>query len=152
MASNSVPVDDDSDPAPVAPRKKARPAPFGSNAVTHGNVLRLKMDGDIEQIHGASQPTGFTIVLPKRKSLEAAAPLASRDSRIASMRVANEDGGAELSVSFKDGVPNYQVRAKGDTLEIVLAQAGQAGDRAPEAHVVKKKSTTPTTKRTRRHR
>jgi hypothetical protein len=44
------------------------------------------------------------------------------------MRVTNEANGAELSVTFKDGVPNYQVRAKGDTLEIVLATAGRVFD------------------------
>jgi hypothetical protein len=105
--------------------KLLRVAPFGNGAVRHGNVLRIKMDGVIEKIEGASLPTGFTVVLPNRKSLEAAAPLAARDSRIASIRVTNEAHGAELTVAFKDGVPNYQVRAKGDTLELVLASVGR---------------------------
>jgi hypothetical protein len=99
-------------------------APFGSGPVAHGNLLHIKMDGPIEKIEGASTPTGFTVVIPNRRSLEAAAPLAARDGRIASMRVTNEAHGAELAVTFKDGVPNYQVRAKGDTLEIVLATLG----------------------------
>jgi hypothetical protein len=106
-------------------RKPVRVAPFGNGAVTHGNVLHIKMDGVIEKIEGASLPTGFTVVVPNRKSLEAAAPLAARDSRIGSIRVTNEAHGAELTVAFKDGVPNYQVRAKGDTLELVLASAGR---------------------------
>src|SRR6185503_20915492 len=92
--------------------------------VAHGNVLRLKMDGAIEKLQGAAQPTGFTVAVPDRRSLEAAGPLAARDSRIASIKVTNDGAGAELAVAFKDGVPNYQVRAKGDTLEIVLAQIG----------------------------
>jgi hypothetical protein len=108
-----------------AHRKPGRVAPFGSGLVTHGNVLRIKMDGVIEKIEGASSPMGFTVVVPNRRSLEAAAPLAARDSRIGSIRVSNETHGAELTVSFKDGVPNYQVRAKGDTLELVLATAGR---------------------------
>lgn len=149
--SAPMPVDDSMMDAPASTpaRKKvaSAPASFGSGRVGSGNVLRLKMDGDIERIHGASQPTGFTVVLPNRKSLEAAAPLASRDARIATMKVLNEDGGAELSVSFKDGVPNYLVRAKGDTLEIVLAREGQTGERAPEAHVTKKKTRSHTKKR-----
>ncbi|MCL2776838.1 MAG: PilZ domain-containing protein [Polyangiaceae bacterium] len=119
--------------------KKLKVTPFGNGPVGHGNVMRIKMDGAIEKIHGASQPAGFTVVIPGRKSLEAAGPLAAKDSRIAAIRVANETGGAELTVTFKDGVPNYQVRGKGDTLELVLAKAGQAGDKAPEAHVKKKK-------------
>lgn len=106
-------------------RKVGRVTPFGNGAVTHGNVLRIKMDGVIEKIEGASLPTGFTVAIPNRRSLEAAAPLAARDSRIGSIRVANEAHGAELTVMFKDGVPNYQVRAKGDTLELVLASSGR---------------------------
>jgi hypothetical protein len=106
-------------------RKPGHVTPFGSGAVTHGNILRIKMDGVIEKIEGASLPTGFTVVVPNRRSLEAAAPLVSRDSRIGSIRVANEAHGAELTVVFKDGVPNYQVRAKGDTLELVLASTGR---------------------------
>ncbi len=104
--------------------RHAHVAPFGNGPVHHGNVLKLKMDAPIESIEGASQPTGFTVKLPDRKSLEAAAPLAARDSRIAAIKVSNEAAGAELTVTFKDGVPNYQVSARGDTLVIALAPAG----------------------------
>ncbi|KAJ8134874.1 hypothetical protein OY671_011914, partial [Metschnikowia pulcherrima] len=56
--------------------------------------------------------------------------LAARDGRIAAVKVTNDGAGAELTFTFKDGVPNYQVRAKGDTLEISLAPAGKAhGDK-----------------------
>ena len=101
--------------------KLGKVVPFGNGPVSRGNILRLKMDGPIEKIQGAQQPEGFTVVLPNRKSLEPASPLATKDSRIAQIHVANDQNGAELAVSFKDGVPNYQVRAKGDVLEIVLA-------------------------------
>jgi hypothetical protein len=100
-------------------------APFGNGSVTHGNVLKLKMDGAIDKINGAAQPTGFTVSVPGRRALEPAGPLASRDSRIASIKVTNEGSGSQLDVAFKDGVPNYVVRAKGDTLELVLAAPGR---------------------------
>ncbi|AKU96747.1 hypothetical protein AKJ09_03411 [Labilithrix luteola] len=135
------------EPSFDAPKKKpGKVTPFGNGPVGSGNVMRIKMDGAIEKIHGASQPSGFTVVIPGRLSLEAAAPLAAKDSRIAAIRMSNEPSGAELSVTFKDGVPNYQVRAKGDSLELVLAKAGQAGEKAPEAHV------TPTKKKSKKHR
>jgi hypothetical protein len=109
-------------------------APFGNGAVTHGAVLRLKMDGAIEKINGAAEPTGFSVTVPGHKSLEPAGPLAARDSRIASIRVTNDPNGAQLDLAFKDGVPAYLVRAKGDTLEIVLAPiAGAAHDTPPTA-------------------
>ncbi len=127
---------------PLAGSKNGKATPFGNGTVTHGNVLKIKMDGAVTRIQGASQPSGFTVVIPGRKSLDAAGPLASKDPRIAAIRVSNEPAGAELTVTFKDGVPNYQVKAHGDVLEMHLAKSGRAGDKAPEAHAkprVKKK-------------
>ncbi|MDB4938294.1 MAG: hypothetical protein JWP87_5266 [Labilithrix sp.] len=118
---------------PMLNEKPGKVTPFGNGPVSHGNVLKIKMDGPVGRIQGASQPSGFTVVIPGRKSLDAAGPLASKDPRIAAIRVSNENGGAELSVTFKDGVPNYQVKAHGDTLEMHLAKPGHAGDKAPEA-------------------
>lgn len=117
----------------VAPRH-GKPIPFSNGPVRHGNVLRLKMDGPVAAIQGAASPTGFTVLLPGRKSLDSAAPLAMKDPRIAAIKVTNETGGAELSVAFKDGVPNYVVKARNDVLEIHLASAAPQG----EAHVVRK--------------
>jgi len=119
-------------------KKHGKVTPFGNGAVSHGNILHLKMDGAIEQIQGAAQPTGFTVKIPGRKSLEAAGPLAARDGRIAAVKVTNDPAGAELTFTFKDGVPHYQVRAKGDTLEIALAPAGKAGDKDKDKTVAKK--------------
>lgn len=121
----------------ASPGKKGKPASFGNGPVGKGIVLRLKMDGKIDRILGATQPTGFAVVVPGRKSVDAAGSLASRDERIASMDVTNEGSGAQLTVAFKDGVPNYQVRAKGSTLEIVLAKP--VGDARAKATTHKKK-------------
>jgi hypothetical protein len=115
---------DTTPPVVATPKPPTHVTPFGNASVTHGNVLHLKMDGPIEKINGASQPTGFTVSIPNHKALEPAGPLAARDARIASIKVTNDQGGAELDVAFKDGTPNYVVRAKGDTLEIVLAPPG----------------------------
>lgn len=119
--------DDGYEPEPTRTPGQAKPAaPFGDTRVQRGVVLRLKMDGRIERIQGASQPTGFVVSLPRRRSLQPAGPLAAQDARIASLRVVNEPGGAELTATFKDGVPRYLVRAKGDELEIVLARGAVA--------------------------
>ena len=61
--------------------------------------------------------------------------------------MSNGTAGAELSVAFKDGVPNYSVRAKGDVLEIVLASLGApaAASDARPTHVTKRSTeATPT--------
>jgi len=117
-------TEDEESPTRSAHRKHGKVTPFGNGPVHHGNLLHLKMDGPIESIEGAQQPTGFAVKLPGRKSLEAAGPLAARDTRIAAIKVTNDTAGAELTLAFKDGVPNYQVRARGDTLVIALSQPG----------------------------
>lgn len=121
---------------PADKGKKGKPVPFGNGPVAHGNVIKIKMDGQIGELQGASQPSGFTVVIPGRKSVDPAGPLASKDPRISAIRMANEAQGAELTVTFKDGVPNYQVKAHGDTLEMHLAK-GHGSDKAPEAHAKK---------------
>lgn len=126
--------DDGYEPEPARASGRPKPvAPFGDSRVQHGVVLRLKMDGRIERIQGASQPTGFVVSLPRRRSLQPAGPLAAQDARLASLRVVNEPGGAELTATFKDGVPRYLVRAKGDELEIVLARGAVADARDDSA-------------------
>lgn len=120
--------------------KPGKVTPFTNGPVgTHPNTIKIKMDGPIEAIQGATQPAGFTIVTPNRKSAEPAAALADKDPRLAGLNVSNEAGGAELTVTFKDGVPNYLVRAKGDTLELVLAGASSHAEKS-QAHETKKKT------------
>jgi len=120
-ASSPIASTDETD---AVAKKHVRVAPFANGPVHHGNILRLKMDGPIESIEGAQQPTGFVVKIPGRRSLEAAGPLAARDSRIAAIKVSNETACAELTVTFRDGVPNYRVSARGDNLVIALAQVG----------------------------
>lgn len=128
MPSGDMQEPSDADDGPSPDKKKTKVAPFTNGNVRHGNMLTLRMDGAVEKIHGATTPTGFTVTIPGRRSLEAAAPLAQKDPRIASIRVANESNGAELTVAFKDGVPHYTVRAKGDQLQIVLANAKEKAE------------------------
>ena len=120
--------------------KPGKPQPFTNGPVgAHPNIIKIKMDGPIGAIEGATQPAGFTIVTPNRKSLEPAAALADKDARLAGLNVSNEPTGAELTVTFKDGVPNYLVRAKGDTLELVLAGPTGHAEKS-SAHEGKKKA------------
>ena len=109
-------------------KKHPRPQPFTNGPVHHGNILRLKMDGPVEAIEGAQEPAGFLVKLPGRRSLEPASPLAARDGRIQTIKVTNGSSGAELSVTFKDSVPNYRVSARGDSLVIALAPMGSLQD------------------------
>lgn len=118
---------------------------FGQGKVKNPIVLRLKMDGPVEQVNGASGAMGFTISLPGRRSLSTSSELARKDKRIASFQVVNTAQGAEITVQFKDGVPSYLAKAKGNKLEIALGTPGkkkvaskEGGDKKKQAD--KKKS------------
>lgn len=142
-----VPTTPPNDPlaaAALTPKPAGKPGkvtPFTNGPVgAHPNTIKIKMDGPIEAIQGATQPAGFTIVLPNRKSADgAAAALADKDPRLAGLNLSNEASGAELTVTFKDGVPNYLVKAKGDTLELSLAGESKHAEKS-QAHETKKKA------------
>jgi hypothetical protein len=101
---------------------KGNPNPFGTTTVKKGTKMVLRLDGPVTEIKGMQMPNGFVVSVPNRKSLEAAGPLAAKDKRISSAKVVNQPGGAELTIAFEDGAssPPYIVKAKGDSLEIVL--------------------------------
>lgn len=127
------------------PSRPGKPTPFTNGPVgSHPNVIKIKMDGPVEAILGATQPTGFTIVTPNRRVMDPTSSFTSKDSRIEGVHIANEGGSAELNVTFKDGVPNYVVRARGETLELVLAKPGGTSKAAASVKSVKKKATTTT--------
>src|SRR5262249_13536590 len=95
---------------------------WGNGVVKNPVVLKLKMDGPIETLNGAAGAMGFTVSLPNRRSLSSASDLARKDKRVASLNVVNTSHGAEITVQFRDGVPPYVAKAKGDRLEIALGR------------------------------
>jgi hypothetical protein len=99
---------------------------WGEGNVKSPTTLRVKLDGDISGFNGAKGAMGFTIVLPGRRILSSAGELQKKDKRIATFQVANKPGGAELMIQFKDGVPAYLARAKGNKLEIMLGTEGKS--------------------------
>ena len=102
-------------------------------------VLKIKMDGAVERITGAAGAQGFTISVPGRRSISSATNLARKDKRLASVNVVNTSNGAEISVQFKDDVPSYQARVKGEKLEIAIAKEPHAKKVAKKGGKKKKK-------------
>jgi hypothetical protein len=119
---------------------------YGQGKVRNPIVLRIKMDGPVEALNGASGAMGFTISLPGRRSLSASSELARKDKRIASLQVVNNAHGAEVTVQFKDGIPAYRAKAKGDKLEIALGTesrkkvASKSASEKKKAPATKKKA------------
>ncbi|WP_437639514.1 PilZ domain-containing protein [Sorangium sp. So ce854] len=108
--------DDDEDDEQEAPKE------WGKGTVRNPVVLKLKMDGPIEELDGAAGAMGFTVSLPDRRAVSSGSGLARKDKRIASVRVVNTPHGAEITLQFKDGVPAYRAKARGDRLEIAIGR------------------------------
>jgi hypothetical protein len=115
--------DDDDGPAAGGDGKGPILKEWGQGSVgPHPVVIKLKLDGPIERISGAAGAQGFTINVPGRRSVSSATDLTRKDKRLASVNVVNTSHGAEVSVQFKDDVPSYQAKVKGDKLEISIAK------------------------------
>jgi len=107
---------------------------WGQGTVSHPVTLKLKMDGPIERINGAAGAMGFTISLPDRRSVSSTTDLARKDKRLASVNVVNTSHGAEVTIQFRDGVPPYLAKVKGDRLEIALGSEHGAKKVAKKKH------------------
>jgi hypothetical protein len=103
-------------------KEHSKVASFGHGKVVHPVFLHIKTDGKITELHGARSATGFTVTVPGRRA-EGGAGLASRDSRIASVKVSHGSKGSDVTFQFKDGTPAYLVRAKGSDLQIALGRS-----------------------------
>ncbi len=130
--------DEEDDAAPSGSAGDGKSGPplkeWGQGTVSHPVMLKLKMDGPIERINGAAGAMGFTISLPDRRSVSSTTDLARKDKRLASVNVVNTSHGAEVTIQFKDGVPPYLARVKGDRLEIALGNEHGAKKVAKKKH------------------
>jgi hypothetical protein len=130
MGSEAMDRKDDGDDGKS---KHGKPAPFGHGKVEHAMVLHVKTDGAIADMHGVRSAAGFTLTLPGRRTLESGTNLAARDPRIASVRVANNAKGSELTFQFKGGVPPYLVSPSGHDLQLSLGRPETAHEAAKDA-------------------
>ena len=108
--------------------------PFGHGKVEHAMMLRIKTDGNIADLRGVRSSSGFTLTMPGRRTLDTGSALAARDPRIASVRVANNAKGSELTFQFKGGVPAYLVSPNGRDLQLALGRPDAARETKDVAH------------------
>ena len=102
---------------------KTDTTPWGHGKLRSPTIYRLRLDAPGGKIQGALLPTGFTVLVPNHKVMEAGAGIAKRDNRISSVRTSNRTEGAEVSFRFRDSVPAYRVRLRRDYMEILLGEA-----------------------------
>lgn len=99
---------------------------WGAGRIHDAVSLKLTMDGDVAGFTGSESTTGFTLVVPGRKSVSSASGLARKDKRIESFNVINYPDRAEVTVHFRGEVPAYAVKSTGNRVVIDLA-AGKDG-------------------------
>ena len=99
----------------------ASSAPFGAAEVPNGRVFTLRMNGPVTLIEGEARENGLTVRIPGRQAIDRASPIATSHTAVARAMILNRGGYAELTIDFAPGVtPRYQVRGKGDALEVTL--------------------------------
>jgi hypothetical protein len=127
--------DDASTPRHTASNKKVAPgsvAPWGRGRVHNPTIHRLRLDEAGQAIQGVVQPTGFTVLIPGRKVMEAGKQISKRDERIARVRTNNGSSGAQVTFEFRDGVPAYRVRLRKDYVEFLISAADPKAAPAPQ--------------------
>ena len=127
-ASKQAAPDEAWDDSPKPEEAKVDPRsvkPWGRGRMRTPTIHRIRLDGKGSKIQGAINPTGFTVVVPGRKTMESGKGIAKRDKRIARVRTRNTSTGAQVSFQFKDGVPGYRVRLRKDFVEILISAPGK---------------------------
>lgn len=123
-----------------APGSAALRKSWGVGEVHDPVSLKLTMDGDVSGFSGSEGDSGFTLVIPGRKSVSSASGLARKDKRIESLNVVNYPDRAEVTVRFKDDVPAFAVKSSGNRVSIDIdGGKGKHGD-DEEAGTSKKKA------------
>jgi urease beta subunit len=102
---------------------KTDTTPWGHGKLHSPTIYRLRLDAPGGKIQGALLPTGFTVLVPGHKVMEAGGSIAKRDNRISSVRTSNRTEGAEVSFRFRDSIPAYRVRLRRDYIEILIGEA-----------------------------
>ncbi|MCH2109200.1 MAG: PilZ domain-containing protein [Polyangiaceae bacterium] len=110
----------------VQPRKMTQ---WGVGRLTLPTVYRIRLDGAGEELTGIAEPTGFSVTIPGRRSMENGAAIQERDSRLVRVKTTNSSSGTKLRFEFRGVVPGYKVRLKNDFVEVFIS--------APDAGVAR---------------
>ena len=121
-------------------------APWGRGKVKEPTIHRLRLDSPGAALRGSAESTGFSVIVPSRKVMEAAAGIAKRDPRIARIRATNTAVGAQVSIQFKGPVPAYKVRLRKDYVEFLISAPGTETASSTSASGSSTKSKTSTSK------
>ena len=114
--------------------KSARPEDvpaWGKGKMHTPTVHRLRLDGPGSELHGVSDATGFTVLVPGRKVMEQGDAIIKRDPRIGRARTTNTPGGAQVRITFRETLPSYRVRLRRDYIELLISASEESESKKP---------------------
>ena len=114
--------------------KNARPEDvpaWGKGKMHTPTVHRLRLDGPGSELHGVSDATGFTVLVPGRKIMEQGDSIIKRDPRIGRARTTNTPGGAQVRITFRETLPAYRVRLRRDYIELLISESEESAPSKP---------------------
>jgi hypothetical protein len=94
---------------------------WGKGKMNQPTIHRLRLDGAGSALHGVSDATGFTVLVPGRKVMEQGTAILKRDPRIGRARTTNTPGGAQVRITFREVLPGYRVRLRRDYVELLIS-------------------------------
>lgn len=104
--------------AEAAPRDNAVRR-FGAENLSPRYEFRLRLNGPHQGLRGEETEDGFIVHFPNVQSRDRAARIASVHPRIAAAEVENDDDGAHLRVTFREGRrPEYRIDLAGSAIRL----------------------------------
>lgn len=104
---------------------------WGKGEVKKPNVLKIKMDGDVDGIRGEETENGFILHVPGRTAVGSVSNLAKKDKHIQSVDVVKHEDETEITVRFKGEPPGYKAKVNGKRVEIEIS--GDSGSKVATA-------------------
>ncbi len=148
VAKTAEPSEEAGDDEPAEKSELVRE--WGQGELSNSKTLKMKLDGPIEGFSAKEIEGGFTLTVPKRKSLSTSSALMRKDKRLSAVDVINNQDGVEITIKFKGEPPAYKAKVRSDRIEIALGGEGgtKKADKKPDAKKVaakpkKKKKTEP---------
>jgi hypothetical protein len=94
---------------------------WGKGKMHAPTIHRLRLDAAGSALHGVSDATGFTVLVPGRKVMEQGNAIIKRDPRVGRARTTNTPGGAQVRITFRETLPGYRVRLRRDYIELLIS-------------------------------
>lgn len=96
-------------------------APWGRGKLHLPTVYELGLSAPGAGLEGTVEANGFSVFVPDRKASTDTLAITRRDPRIVRVVTENTKDGARIRFRFRDAVPAYKVRLRGETIQFLIS-------------------------------